>query len=683
MVKRKKAQRKATVLYLYASIVLIRYLLALATSSMPVVYIDEFLYYNLGRSIATEGKLLVFGQPANYVYILYPLVISPIYLVFQEGANFYRIIQLWNIMLMSASIFPINALSRKIIRNNKEALFVTLLCMLLPEFMLGQFILSEAIVYPLFFGLVYFIYRYIDEKEPKHLFVIGVFGGLMYCTKPGSMVAAVLFLLIALVGAVVKKETRNTLSAMGGLIVFGAVIVFFWCLARYALGYSGMMLSVYDSQVTVKWNWNLDIVAKTVLTYPYYFILSCGIVGFVYPFLSCRYWNKVNRKFWHFNLISLLVIMIGTAYVVNRPESNAHLLHIRYIAMYVPLMLLFCFLPSEKSVPDNGIAIRSGVSLMLCALLAFVIISTVAWGCKTGAKTEETYPLVSLSVLIDQALPLSSQTIGNIIIIILSLLIFCGFIKFYGKKKLRNFCAAAMVLLMAVNGACGYEFSSKAGITGDAEDALEALSLTDGHDFIYLKTIEGQIESGINVNTKQNTNVVIMDDFLNHIYENKGVYVPFVPETRRGYTAQFLTTDTDTLVLDFSTYRNIKINQSAATEQITSNGKFCVVRFTPGERLFDSAVGNVYNMELKTDRPGVLFVYDQTLAQHPLTIRLKIKSDKDQKLKVYSKELELHTIELEEGQSWYEVTFDNQTDAFNFVIEQEGVKLVEYELRNL
>ena len=64
---------------LFAGIVIVRFLLALATSTYPVVGIDEFLYSSLGRSIATEGSLLYYGQPADYSYILYPLVLSPVY----------------------------------------------------------------------------------------------------------------------------------------------------------------------------------------------------------------------------------------------------------------------------------------------------------------------------------------------------------------------------------------------------------------------------------------------------------------------------------------------------------------------------------------------------------------------------------------------------------------------------
>ena len=142
-------------LIIYVGIVVIRFMLAQLTSGYPTVGIDEFLYYSLGRSIATEGKLLFRGQPADYSFILYPLVLSPVYLLFGEGANYYRLIQLWNIILMSVSLFPLFGLCRSIFKQDKKAIIVATVCMLLPDFFLGQYVFSEAILYPLFFLLLY------------------------------------------------------------------------------------------------------------------------------------------------------------------------------------------------------------------------------------------------------------------------------------------------------------------------------------------------------------------------------------------------------------------------------------------------------------------------------------------------------------------------------------------------
>ena len=679
-------RRNMPVVLLFTGIVIIRYLLALATSSYPTVGIDEFLYSSLARSIATKGRLLYYGQPANYSYILYPLVLSPVYLIFQEGADFYRILQLWNILLMSLSVFPIHALCRKMLHGNRKTLWVTALCMLLPDFILGQRIFSEAILYPLFFGSIYYIYRFMEDREPKCLLAVGILGGLMYCTKPGSMVHAVLFLIIALGGSLAKKERKGTLCAAGGLLAFCAVSAFFWCLARYAFGYNGNLLSIYNEQLGEA-ELHLDAFFKSVLKYPYYFILSCGIIGFIYPLLTWKYWDTQGKRFGLFVLVSIIVLIIGTSWIINRDEYNVALLHIRYMAMYIPLVLLLCFLPGGATDTDSRKAKRAREAMKPRMpvwpgiILAFVVASTFVWGCKTGAQVDEIYPLMSLAVLTDRVFPLSSQMAGNIVIVILCLVSFCILIRYRGKGILQRICIAALGLFMMINTVCGYVITAKEVNTKMAREAWDTLRLTDGHDFIYLKTIHGQLDCGINLNTKRNPDMLLLNNLLQNLDENNGCYVPFVPVEARGFRPELLTADTDTLVLDDASYSLIKLNSDTATMQVSPQTKFGVIHFTRGERLLDSAIGNVFNRELNKDSTGVLLLFNRELLQRPLTIRFDISSQKPQNMDV-SCVYEKQTIQLSAGHYWYEVTFNRPGDVFNFTVSDETVKLYDYELLN-
>ena len=209
-----------TLLVLYLGVSLLRFLLALATSAFPTVSIDEFLYYGLARSIATEGKLLFRGQPADYSYILYPLVLSPIYLFFQEGANFYRLIQAWNILLMSSAVFPMYGLCRAMTGDNKKAMLLTAVFVLMPDLILGQFIFSEAIIYPLFYTVLCCAYRFIVSKDPRHLLLIGGLGALLFYAKPGAMAPSAVFLLVFLVQAVREKNGRQAAFCAASGAVF-------------------------------------------------------------------------------------------------------------------------------------------------------------------------------------------------------------------------------------------------------------------------------------------------------------------------------------------------------------------------------------------------------------------------------------------------------------------------------
>ena len=139
---------------IYATAVLIRYGLAIYTHVYTTVIIDEHLYYSIARSIANGEGLLFLGQPADYSSILYPLIISPIYL-FPEGTNYFRLIQLWNILLMNLSIIPLYGLARDIIGNRKTAVVTAAICLLAPDMMLGGFVMSEAILFPLICAMMY------------------------------------------------------------------------------------------------------------------------------------------------------------------------------------------------------------------------------------------------------------------------------------------------------------------------------------------------------------------------------------------------------------------------------------------------------------------------------------------------------------------------------------------------
>ena len=671
---------------LFAGIVIVRFLLALATSTYPVVGIDEFLYSSLGRSIATEGSLLYYGQPADYSYILYPLVLSPVYLLFGEGANFYRILQFWNILLMTLSVFPVHALCRRLLREEKKALWAAVLCMLLPDFILGQRIFSEAILYPLFFGSVYYIYRYIEDREPKSLLAVGVLGGLMYCTKPGSIVHAVLFLILALAGSLARKEKKAALCAAGSMLAFCAVSAVFWCLARFAFGYSGSLLSIYGTQLGEE-DLHLDVFFTSILKYPFYFILACGIIGFIYPFLTWKHRNETEKKFGLFLLASLIILIIGTSWIINRDEYNIALLHIRYMAMYIPPVLLFCFLPGEETAPESKKAKRAQAAMKpripvpAVIILAVVVISTVVWGSKTGAKVNEIYPLMSLAILTDRVFPLSSQLIVDIAVVILCAASLFVVTRYRGKGMLRKICVTALGLFMAVNTVCGYVITAEEANPQMEEEAWDTLRMTDGKDFIYLKTIYGQLDCGICLNTKRNPDVVLLYDFLNHMVENDGYYVPFVPTELRGYRPERLTADTDTLVLDDASYSLVSLNSEAASIGISPGSKFGVVHFTPGERLLDSAIGNVNNRVLKKESTGVLVIFDLKLLEKPLTVRLDINSSRPQNMEVICGN-EKKTVALNMGRAWYDITFDRPGDAVNFMLSEEDVKVYGYELTN-
>ena len=92
----------------YLAISAVYILLAFLLRRAPIVIIDEGLYTNIARSLAWEGKIAFRGQPVPYPYILYPLLLVPVYrLQALLGGDLYRWVQVFNVLVICTSVFPV------------------------------------------------------------------------------------------------------------------------------------------------------------------------------------------------------------------------------------------------------------------------------------------------------------------------------------------------------------------------------------------------------------------------------------------------------------------------------------------------------------------------------------------------------------------------------------------------
>ncbi len=664
-------------LCLYGSTVLVRYVLALFTSSYPTIKIDEFLYSSLGRSIATKGELLYRGQAADYAFILYPLILSPVYLFFGEGAHFYRLIQLWNILLMSTSVFPLFFLGKKM-GLEKRTLIATALSMLIPDFILGEFIFSEAILFPLFFTLMYCAYSYMNDSRPRWILWAGLIGGFLFSTKPGTVVPAAVFILFATIRALIRKDGKNAAWPAGGVGVFLATAAVFWAVAKFAFGYQGSFLSIYDAQFDGTQEWHFGAFLKNMAVYPFYFILSCGIMGVLCPMISRSTWRTEDKAFWQFTIISLAAMAIGSAWMLEQAE-DVNNIQTRYVTMYMPLMLLFCFIQGQKTDDKKGKKQKKPGIISAAVLTGYIAICALVIGCKANAHSTDTHSQIAISLLNDRILPLSSEIWGNLIILLLCIAAFLLFLKYSGKKGFNTICVSVMAGTMLINGVCGYSFIFRYHSSEREKDGLAVHQLTEGKPYIYILSGESVGDYGTDVNTKQNNHTVYLNDFINCLQNNNGSYVPYVPGKMRGMLSVNKLPDVDTLVVDKDSYPFLQWSRNVTVQSPYDRGAIYTVKFTPGERIVDSTIGNMKNRILTPGLPGVLVLYNEDYFPKPITVRMEIGSDITQEITINSTH-EIYSIHLSPGMAWYEVTFNQAEEAFNIKVQNASITINAYEL---
>src|SRR5437763_16100232 len=110
---------------------------------------DELLYERLALSVDRTHSPLprVHTEVISNLNQLYPLVIAP---VFRHGAvlHGFHEAHVLNAFVMTSTIFPVYALSRRVIRNWWLPFVVAIASVAVPWLTLSSFLLSEVAAYP-------------------------------------------------------------------------------------------------------------------------------------------------------------------------------------------------------------------------------------------------------------------------------------------------------------------------------------------------------------------------------------------------------------------------------------------------------------------------------------------------------------------------------------------------------
>ena len=658
---------------LYVLAVGVRFVLALATAQVPTLNIDEFLYTGLARSIGTGEGLLFRGQTANYNYLMYPLFLSPVYALFPSGTDYFRILELWSILLMQSSVFPIYALASELFGGKgKKPLLVSALSLLLPDFLFGEILLSECLIYPLFFAAAYFGYRFIEKSKMTYALATGVLAGLLYETKPGQMALPLVLLLAVGVRAIKRGDGKTFFRALSGILAALAMVALMGLVNGNAFSFT-----IYNEQVFMPLEY-LDRFFRALALYPSMFVLICGAGCFLWPLMNRKYMSESTKLLFTAALVSLGATIVGTAWSINTYEYSSDIIYLRYIAMYVPLMAIFTLVPlapEGKKKPKEW--------LIPAITLGWMAVSGVLFGLCCGySEGEETIGALSGVLFINKAASPAMTAVITALSIAGTAAVSWVLIK---KKRAAVRCSVCLLTaLMLVSGAEDYGFLSQDNGNNESlsKAGSDVLEIVGDDEYLYAGADLMNIGySKLAVNSRQNASYVMMSDLFNAICETGGVYRPFIPAKEiRGTILDHATVDTEWIVMDNCVYDLLQLNASA--EHCYSNetdAGLHVVRIRPGERWVDSVLGYVKNYVLNAGDPGILLVFEPKLMETPIRIRVKVDSPKETTA-MFLSEAESKTVALQSGAQWVEADFENPQDAYNIICSECDLKIYGYEI---
>ena len=143
----------------------------------PSVFPDEYLYSQLGQSLATTGKLEVRGVPAHFLPVLEPILTAPVWFAHDVETSF-RLLQFENAFFMSLAAIPVFLIARRLRIGNGLALALSVLAISGPPALFTGLFLSEPLAYPLALAVVAATLAALDRPSVRAQLVLLAFVGL-------------------------------------------------------------------------------------------------------------------------------------------------------------------------------------------------------------------------------------------------------------------------------------------------------------------------------------------------------------------------------------------------------------------------------------------------------------------------------------------------------------------------
>jgi Dolichyl-phosphate-mannose-protein mannosyltransferase len=201
----------------------------------PFIFVDELIYSELGRSFAAGDGFQVRDVPASGFSLVYPVLISPAYWLFDSLPDAYAGVKTINSLCMSLAAVPTYLLARRVLGEGLS-LFAALLAVALPSLAYTGTVMTENVFYPLFLATALVFVLVLERPTPGRQVGLLVMLGLLFATRvqavafvPAIVVAPAL---VAVLGRQPVRAAYAPLRLLYGLLAAGALLVLGAQLAR-------------------------------------------------------------------------------------------------------------------------------------------------------------------------------------------------------------------------------------------------------------------------------------------------------------------------------------------------------------------------------------------------------------------------------------------------------------------
>ena len=251
---------------------LIRYLLGRRTPA-PWIMVDELIFSELAKSFAAGGELLIRDEPSDVYGLLYPVLISPAWAVFDAIPQAYAAAKAMNSLMMSLAAVPAYFLARRVL-GPWQSLLVALLTVAVPPMAYTATLMTENAFYPLFVAAALAMVVWLERPTTTRTLV--VLGACLVAFLTRVQAVALLPALLTAPILVARREGLRRYRLMYGICAAGALLVVGVQVAR-----GTSPLAVFGAyEVAGEADYSVREVAKWFLYHVAELDLALGVIPF-------------------------------------------------------------------------------------------------------------------------------------------------------------------------------------------------------------------------------------------------------------------------------------------------------------------------------------------------------------------------------------------------------------------
>ena len=367
----------------------------------PSVLTDELTYWSMARSFHHGMHFLAFNVRADYPSQLYSVLLSPLFSVGDVNVV-YALAKLVSSLMFCSVIFPAYFLAREIL-DQREALGVALLSLLIPGGIYTATVMTENLYYPAFVLSAWLAYRALYRGKLRDGILAGLGFVLAYYVKPhvlflmaGYGLAVAIWFCSRLTRSypakpLVKDEFAGLLRRGVPFVVFafGLLIRYFETrsftdsLAALVFGESYLGILGLDkhriplSSFLISGTWLLTVMW-----------ISTALLPVLAVFASAFQWKRLGeqqRWFWVLTACTagLFLFMITRHNVLNDGILRTHE---RYVFQLSPLFFTWYF-ASRKQLPLRWLLPVASIILIATSVAITHSSNVLSWNNSSDSPT--------------------------------------------------------------------------------------------------------------------------------------------------------------------------------------------------------------------------------------------------------------------------------------------------------